>query len=84
MDALIYGIHAAVGFEHRWEQAVSDLRHVLGGRVAVLARHDFAAGRGEWLYESPVNPSEREGPMPPSTPCAIRGSSPAWSIVRAG
>jgi DNA-binding CsgD family transcriptional regulator len=29
------------------------------GRAAVLARHDFAAGRGEWLCESPTNPHER-------------------------
>lgn len=59
-DALIYGIHAAAGYEPRWEHVVSDLRHLFRGRVAVLACHDLAAGRGEWLFESPVNPLERQ------------------------
>ena len=26
----------------------------------MLARHDFVSGRGEWLFESPANPAERE------------------------
>ena len=39
---------------------MSDFRHVFRGRAAVLGRHDFAAGRGEWLFESPVNLPERE------------------------
>ena len=39
---------------------MSDLRHLFRGRVAVLACHDLAAGRGEWLFESPVNPLERQ------------------------
>ena len=60
VDALIHCIHAAAGHRHRWEAAISGLRGVLRGRAAVLARHDFAAGRGEWLFESPANPAERE------------------------
>ena len=60
MDTLIRGIHAAAGCEHRWQHVVSHLRRMFRGRAAMLARHDFATGRGEWLFESPVNPSEHE------------------------
>ena len=59
LDALIHRIHAAAGHQHRWEAAIASLRGVLKGRAAVLARHDFASGRGEWLFESPTNPTER-------------------------
>lgn len=60
MDTLIHGIHAAAGCEHRWQHVVSNLRRMFRGRAAMLVRHDFATGRGEWLFESPVNPSEHE------------------------
>ena len=60
VDALIHSIHAAAGYRRRWGEAISGLREVLRGRAAVLARHDFASGRGEWLFESPVSPAERE------------------------
>ena len=59
LDALIHSIHAAAGHQRRWEAAIAGLRGVLRGRAAVLARHDFASGRGEWLFESPTNPAER-------------------------
>jgi len=59
IDTLIHRIHAAAGRERCWEGAISSLRGVLKGRVAMLARHDFSSGRGEWLFESPVNPAER-------------------------
>ena len=60
VDALIHRIHAAAGHRHRWEDAIAGLRGVLRGRAAVLARHDFSSGRGEWLCESPANPAGRE------------------------
>ena len=60
MDELIHGIHAAAGCAPGWEHVLSDLCHVFRGRAAVLGRHDFAAGRGEWLFESPVNLPERK------------------------
>jgi DNA-binding CsgD family transcriptional regulator len=41
-------------------RAMATLRRVIKGRVAVLARHDFSSGRGEWLFESPRNPVERQ------------------------
>ena len=60
LDALIHSIHAAAGFDDRWEQAISGLRAVLGGRAATLGQHDFGSGHGEWLFESPARPAERE------------------------
>ena len=60
VDALIHSIHAAAGKRHRWDDAIAGLRGVLRGRAALLARHDFASGRGEWLFESPAHPAERE------------------------
>ena len=59
LDSLIHSIHAAAGHQRRWEAAIAGLRGVLRGRAAVLARHDFTSGRGEWLFESPTNPAER-------------------------
>ncbi len=59
IDSLIHQIHAAAGKEQYWEAAISSLRDMFKGRAAVLAKHDFASGRGEWLFESPVNPIER-------------------------
>ena len=60
MDALIHRIHAAAGHRRRWGDAMAGLRSVLRGRAAVLARHDFSSGRGEWLFGSPSNPARRE------------------------
>ena len=60
LDALIHSIHAAAGQPHGWEDAIAGLRGVLRGRAALLARHDFSSGRGEWLFESPAHPAERE------------------------
>ena len=60
VDALIHSIHAAAGHRHRWRDAIAGLRGLLRGRAAVLARHDFASGRGEWLFESPSNPADCE------------------------
>ena len=60
VDALIQGIHAAAGSGDRWAGAVSGLRNLLRGRAAMLARHDFDSGRGEWLCESPARPAERK------------------------
>lgn len=60
LDALIHAIHAAAGHRRGWKDAIAGLRGVLRGRAAVLARHDFASGRGEWLFESPAHPAERE------------------------
>ena len=60
VDALIHSIHAAAGHRHRWRVAIAALRGLLRGRAAVLARHDFASGRGEWLFESPLSPADSE------------------------
>ena len=60
VDVLIRGIHAAAGSGDGWAGAVSGLRSLLRGRAAMLARHDFDSGRGEWLCESPARPAERK------------------------
>lgn len=60
LDHLIHRIHAAAGHAPGWSRAMASVRHVLGGRAAVLARHDFASGRGEWLFESPANSVGRQ------------------------
>ena len=57
---LIHSIHVAAGHRHRWRDAIAGLRGLLRGRAAVLARHDFASGRGEWLFESPSSPADSE------------------------
>ena len=59
VEALIYRIHAAAGHRQSWRDAMAGLRGLLRGRAAFLARHDFAAGRGEWLFESPASPAVR-------------------------
>lgn len=60
LDRLIHRLHAAAGDGAGWIRAMATLRRVIKGRVAVLARHDFGSGHGEWLFESPRNAVERE------------------------
>lgn len=59
LDGLIRRVHAAASDERRWAGALGALRRLMGGRSVILAHHDFALGRGEWLVESPANPDAR-------------------------
>lgn len=53
IDAIIYQIHAASRQEGGWNLALEEIRELLHGQLATLAKYHFLTGQGEKLVVTP-------------------------------
>jgi len=54
IESVVHRIHSAAGEAGGWHAAMSGVRQLLHGRAAMLGKHDFGSGKGQWLFESPM------------------------------